>query len=404
MTTDTTKIIVIGLGYVGLPLAIELSKHFPVTGFDINKEKMATLAAGTDPCGEVASDELKNSSITFTSEPATIKEQDVIIVCVPTPIDEARKPDLFYVKSASELVGKHMKKGSTVIYESTVYPGVTEEVCLPILEKESGLKLGAFSIGYSPERINPGDHEHTIDKVVKIVAGNDPAALDKVDSVYSKITTTHRASSIRVGEAAKVIENIQRDLNIALMNELQIIFDKMEIPIHDVLAAAGTKWNFHPYRPGLVGGHCIGVDPYYLTYKAESVGHHPEVILAGRRINDTMHEFYAEKIILALAKEGIALKESRVLLLGMTFKPDVKDARNSRVKQLIERLQQYGITVEGCEPNLDDETVKRVFNVQNHPVDQLPDADLVFLAVKHREFAAMEKPKGLFLELNKVGG
>src|SRR3989344_2144409 len=284
-------IALVGLGYVGLPLALALAKHFTVIGFDVNKKRIAELKENKDLSGEISSEQLSMVNISFTSEPSLLKTAEMIIVCVPTPIDEHNNPDLYCLESASEIIGKNLSPHTMVVYESTVYPGVTEEVCLPLLEKNSGLKCGKeFKVGYSPERINPGDKEHTIHKVTKIVSGMDEESLNIVDSVYSTVTKTHRASSIKVAEAAKVIENIQRDLNIALMNEFALIFDKMHINVKEVLEAAGTKWNFHKYSPGLVGGHCIGVDPYYLTYKAQELGYHPEVILAGRKINDNMHK------------------------------------------------------------------------------------------------------------------
>src|SRR3989338_10632203 len=310
-------ICIVGLGYVGLPLAVAFSKHYSVVGFDINQKRVLELQAGKDASNCVEKSELELANITFTCEPSVIKNTQIIIVAVPTPVDDAKRPDLTALKSASQLIGQHLSAGALVIYESTVYPGVTEDVCLPLLEKESGMKLSKkqFFLGYSPERINPGDTQHRLDNVIKIVSGHDAPTLEKVTTLYETIVSAgvYRAASIRVAEAAKITENIQRDVNIALMNELSIIYSKLGIDTSDVLAAAGTKWNFHKYHPGLVGGHCIGVDPYYLTYKAEGLGYHPEVILAGRRINDSMHKFYASKILKSLQR-----KDSKsVLILGL---------------------------------------------------------------------------------------
>jgi len=338
-----TKICIVGLGYVGLPLACLLSKNYSVTGFDVNEKKIKDLKDGLDETGEVEG--LDECNITYSSDPAVIKDANFIIVAVPTPIDEDRKPDLNLVKSATELVGKNLTQGSIVVYESTVYPGCTEEICLPILAKESGLKLGSdFKIGYSPERVNPGDKEHTIDKVVKVVSASDSEALEKVAEVYGSITKVHKTSSIKVAEAAKVIENVQRDLNIALMNELALIFDKLGISTKEVIEAAGTKWNFHKYQPGLVGGHCIGVDPYYLTFKAQDLGYDPKVILAGRGVNEYMSEFVANKL------KG----KKKILIMGLTFKENVPDVRNSKAKDLVDKLQEQDSEVFGHDPVLKD--------------------------------------------------
>jgi UDP-N-acetyl-D-glucosamine/UDP-N-acetyl-D-galactosamine dehydrogenase len=380
---EPTSVCVVGLGYVGLPLAIELNKHFPVVGFDVNKQRIEELRNNNDSSGEVASGKLVESSISFTWDQTKIRETNFIIICVPTPIDKHKKPDLKYLRASSETIGKNLRSGSIVVYESTVYPGVTEEVCIPVLEEASGMKCGVgFKVGYSPERINPGDTEKTIDKITKIVSGSDIESTHKIDEVYGKITSTHKAPSIRVAEAAKVIENIQRDLNISLMNELAILFDKMDLNVTEVLEAAGTKWNFHSYYPGLVGGHCIGVDPYYLTYKAEEVGHHADVILAGRRINDNMHKFYAHKIIKRLHKSG----GNSVLLLGLTFKPNVSDYRNTRVKHLIKELQHYGVKVYAYDPYISKEIVENHFNATHYdPTLTQPSIDLSVLAVSHRK-------------------
>ena len=375
---DSQKICVVGLGYVGLPLAIALNKHYSVVGFDVNQTRINELQQGNDGSNEVSDNELQASSITFTTNPVEINTCNFIIVCVPTPIDKHKKPDLTYLESSSELIGKNLSSGSIVIYESTVYPGVTEEVCVPILEKYSGLKYHQdFKIGYSPERMNPGDKERSVDKIVKIVSGSDHEALDIVNQVYSKITRTHQASSIKVAEAAKVIENIQRDLNIALMNELAIIFDKMNIKTTDVLKAAGTKWNFHHYTPGLVGGHCIGVDPYYLTHKAMELGYHPEVILAGRRINDSMHKHVTDMIIRELNSAGKVLKNSKIIVMGLSFKENVKDYRNSKALDLINGLQSYGINVYGCDDLLGKEIIENKFNTNYIGVENLKNIENV---------------------------
>jgi UDP-N-acetyl-D-glucosamine/UDP-N-acetyl-D-galactosamine dehydrogenase len=378
------KICVVGLGYVGLPLALELSKHFETFGFDVNEERINTLIAGQDYSNDIGEEKIKLSKLRFTLNPKKINESNFIIVCVPTPIDATNNPDLGLIKLASVMVGKNLSEGSTVVYESTVYPGVTEEICLPILEKESGLKHGInFKVGYSPERINPGDKEHTLNQIVKVVSGSDKESLELIDQVYNKITKTHRAQNIKVAEAAKVIENIQRDLNIALMNELAIIFDKMGINTKHVLDAAGTKWNFHKYSPGLVGGHCIGVDPYYLTYKSGQLGYHPEVILAGRRINDNMHKFFAEKIIKQLISKKKQIKDARILVMGLTFKPNVKDYRNSRVKNFIHELKEYGLDVAAFDPMLDSNLIEKEFGVRYCDVRQAKNIDYFVLAVNH---------------------
>lgn len=400
---DERTIAVVGLGYVGLPLSLALAKHFPVIGFDVKEKRIAELKENLDKSGEVSSEELKATTVQFTNDAANLKETQFIIVCVPTPIDQYNKPDLYFMESASTVVGENLSKDAIVVYESTVYPGVTEEVCVPILEKSSGLKYGVdFKVGYSPERMNPGDKQRTVDKIVKIVSGMDKESLDIIDSVYGKVTTTHRASSIRVAEAAKVIENIQRDLNIALMNELAIIFDKMGISINDVLSAAGTKWNFHQYRPGLVGGHCIGVDPYYLTYKAEGLGYHPEVILAGRRINDNMHKHYASKVLKKLARKDRFQLSPSVLVLGLTFKPNVADYRNSRVKHFIDELKEHNVRVSGYDPLLDREIVEKEFGVVWHdPKERKEHFDLAVMTVNHDELIKMEQ-QGLLKHVEVV--
>src|SRR3989344_6053168 len=386
-------IAVVGLGSVGLPLALAFAAHFPTIGFDVNAQRISELQQEDDHSRETSSEELKATNMLFTHDPKELKKANFIVVCVPTPIDDYNKPDLGFMESASKVVGENLSPKTIVVYESTVYPGVTEEVCVPILEKASQMKCGVdFKAGYSPERIDLGDKERTINKVVKIVSGMDEDSLNTIEQVYGKITKIHRAPSIKVAEAAKVIENIQRDLNIALMNELAVIFDKMQIPINDVLAAAGTKWNFHHYHPGLVGGHCIGVDPYYLTYKAEGVGHHPEVILAGRRINDNMHKFYAAKVLKILAKKERLQLSPSILVLGLTFKPNVADYRNSRVKHFIEELQEHNVRVFGYDPLLNKEIVEKSFGVQWHdPTTEKSAFNLTVLAVEHDELQTLLK-------------
>lgn len=385
---------VVGLGYVGLPLALALNKYFPLIGFDVSEKRISELKNNFDLSGEVNEEELKQSSIEFTTEAAKIKEANFIVICVPTPVDKHKKPDLYFMESSSEIVGKNLSPDSIVVYESTVYPGVTEEICIPILEKNSGLKGGRdFKVGYSPERINPGDKEHAINKVTKIVSGMDEESLKRVDFVYSKVTKTHRASSIKVAEAAKVIENIQRDLNIALMNELALIFHRMGLKTKDVLAAAGTKWNFHSYLPGLVGGHCIGVDPYYLTHKATELGYHPEVILAGRRINDSMHKHLVELLVKGFNEKGQVLKETKLLVMGLTFKENVRDHRNSKAEDLINELKSYGAEVYGYDPLLGKELVEKMFGVPYLEVEKGEGIDGVIIISPHRQFKNLDWKK-----------
>ena len=387
---NNEKIAVIGLGYVGLPLAVLLDTEFNVTGCDINIERVNELKKGFDRTGEVSSERLKSCSIEFTDDPCKISEAKVIIVTVPTPIDEHKIPDLRPVKAATRTVGKYMQKGSIIVYESTVYPGVTEEECVPILEKESGLKWKEdFHVGYSPERVNPGDKEHTIDRIVKVVAGDTPEVTEILAQIYGSVITAgvHKAPDIKTAEAAKVIENTQRDLNIALMNELSIIFNKMGIDTKAVLEAAGTKWNFLRFEPGLVGGHCIGVDPYYLTFKAQEIGYHPEVILAGRRINDYMGKFVAENTVKKLIKAGKAVKGSKVLILGITFKENISDIRNSKVIDIYNELREYGIEVYVYDPYAYPEEVKEEYGMELvENIDRHKPYDAVVLAVKHRQF------------------
>lgn len=384
------KICVVGLGYVGLPLAVLLSKYFSVIGLDINKKKIDELNRGIESMGEVDASTLKIGDIEYTADSNAVARAKYIIVAVPTPVDEFNQPDLFLVEKATEMIGQHLQEGSIVVYESTVYPGVTEEVCLPILEKISGLKGGqGFWVGYSPERVNPGDKLHTIDKVVKVVSGMDAVSLDLVAKVYGELTTVHRATSIRVAEAAKVIENTQRDLNIALMNELAILFHKMGFSVYDVLAAAKTKWNFLPFEPGLVGGHCIGVDPYYLTYKAQAVGHHPEVILAGRHINDSMHKYIAHEIIKEAVRSGKDVNQLKFVMLGITFKENVTDVRNSKVALLHKELVDFGVECAVYDPVASDGDIHHEYGIEMSTKESLPKADVLIVAVGHDEFRKM---------------
>lgn len=397
---------VVGLGYVGLPLAVEFGKKIETIGFDLSSEKVESYKRFCDPTGEMSGDDLRAATkLTVTTDPALIAKADYIIVAVPTPVDKAHQPDFSPLVGSSTSVGRHMKKGAIVIYESTVYPGATEEICVPILEKESGLKWKQdFHIGYSPERINPGDKEHTVTKILKVVSGDDADSLEKVAQLYETVITAgvHRASSIKVAEAAKVIENTQRDLNIALMNELAIIFDKLGIDTLEVLQAAGTKWNFLPFRPGLVGGHCIGVDPYYLTHKADMLGYIPQVILAGRRINDGMGKFIAEQTVKQMIQAGSHVKGAKVIVLGLTFKENCGDLRNSKVIDIINELKTYGIEVLVHEPIGDADEAKHEYGVSLTAWDKLPQADAIVAAVAHKEF--LERPLSDFLGKLKQGG
>ena len=392
-----TPIAVVGLGYVGLPLAVALAKHFSVIGFDIAVERIAQLEKGWDHTGEVDDAAMAATSITFTSDPAALAGAGIIIVAVPTPVDNHKTPDLTPVVKACATVGRAMSKGSIVVFESTVYPGVTEDVCVPILKKESGLTFGSdFSVGYSPERINPGDKIHTLESVVKIVSGSDERTLDLLAKIYGAVVEAgiHKASSIRVAEAAKVIENTQRDLNIALMNELAVIFHNLGIDTLEVLEAAGTKWNFLPFRPGLVGGHCIGVDPYYLTYKAEETGYQPQVILAGRRINDSMGRYVANTAVKMMIQAGRQIKDAKVGIFGLTFKENVPDLRNSKVIDIITELVDFGATVLVHDPLADNDEAKAEYGVSLLPLEDLHDLDALILAVGHAPFAAI-RPKDL---------
>ncbi len=383
------KIAVIGLGYVGLPVAVAFGKKHRVVGFDVNQARIAELKAGEDRTLEVESDDLKQADILFTADENELDNADFYIVAVPTPIDEARQPDLRAMMGASASVGRHLSKGDIVVFESTVYPGATEEDCVPVLEAQSGLKCGEdFTVGYSPERINPGDKEHTFTKITKIVSGQDAKTLDIVDAVYSSVVTAgvHRASSIKVAEAAKVIENTQRDLNIALMNELAVLFKRMDVDTLDVLEAAGTKWNFLPFRPGLVGGHCIGVDPYYLTHKAEKLGYRPEVIQAGRRINDKMGAFVVHECVKLLIKSDKHVKSSKVAILGLTFKENCPDLRNSRVEDVIREFRDYGIDPIVHDPWADKAEAKSEYDVELVDAEALSDLDAVVVCVSHHQF------------------
>lgn len=387
------KIAVIGLGYVGLPVALAFARRFPGTvGFDVNERRVAALREGRDVTGEVSAADLSSAGLIATTDPASLEDRTFFIVAVPTPIDDSKRPDLGPVRRATETVGRALKKGAVVVYESTVYPGVTEEVCGPILERVSGLRRGVdFKLGYSPERINPGDKEHTLERIIKVVSGEDPPTLERVAQAYSAIIKAgvHRAPSIRVAEAAKVIENTQRDLNIALMNELSMIFDRMGIRTQDVLEAAATKWNFLRFSPGLVGGHCIGVDPYYLTAKAEELGYLPQVILAGRRINDGMGAFVAQKLVKLLVQAGRAVPGARVGVCGLTFKEDVPDLRNSRVPDIVRELADFGIRPLVHDPHADPAEALAEYGVELRPLEELTSLDAMVLAVPHRAYREM---------------
>jgi len=394
MQTDTKKIAIIGLGYVGLPLAVEFGKKRTAIGFDINQERIAQLIDGVDFTLETEPEELAEASgLSFTAEVSNIADCSIFIVTVPTPIDDHKRPDLTPLIKASETVGGVLKKGDIVIYESTVYPGATEEDCVPVLERVSGLKFNQdFFCGYSPERINPGDKEHRLPTIRKVTSGSTPEIADEVDALYADIITagTFKAASIKVAEAAKVIENTQRDLNIALVNELAIIFNKMEIDTLSVLEAAGTKWNFLPFRPGLVGGHCIGVDPYYLTHKAEAIGYHPHVILAGRRINDGMGSYVAGEMVKAMMKRRIQVNGAKVLVLGLTFKENCPDLRNTRVVDVIAELEDYGVDVDVYDPWAAAAEAQEEYGIDIIDAPQAGSYDAVLAAVAHREFAEMD--------------
>ncbi|MGC8121849.1 Vi polysaccharide biosynthesis UDP-N-acetylglucosamine C-6 dehydrogenase TviB [Marinobacter sp. VGCF2001] len=387
------KIAVVGLGYVGLPLAAAFGEKREVVGFDINTKRIAELGDGIDATRELSSEELVAAShLSFTDTVEGIADCQVYIVTVPTPIDEFKTPDLTPLVKASETVGKVLKQGDIVIYESTVYPGATEEVCVPVLEKVSGLTFNKdFFAGYSPERINPGDKEHRVTTIMKVTSGSTPDIADEVNNLYADIITagTHKASSIKVAEAAKVIENTQRDLNIALMNELSMIFSRIGIDTHEVLAAAGTKWNFLPFKPGLVGGHCIGVDPYYLTHKAQAIGYHPEIILAGRRVNDNMGPYAAAELVKAMIKKGHTIASSRVLVMGLTFKENCPDLRNTRVIDVVNELKDFGCQVDVTDCWADNAEAEHEYGISLVAEPKAGEYDAVFLAVPHRDYSSM---------------
>lgn len=383
------KISVIGLGYVGLPLAVELAKKYDVYGFDVNKNKLDTYKSGVDVTGEVGDEAIKHTSLHFTNDATDLQLCKFHIIAVPTPINTDKTPNLAPIIGASEIIGRNLVKGSIVVYESTVYPGTTEEICIPILEKESGLTFGKdFKVGYSPERINPGDKVNTLTKIIKIVSGSDEDALKEISQVYDYIIEAgvHEAESIKVAEAAKVIENSQRDINIAFMNELSMVFNKMNINTKAVLEAARTKWNFLNFTPGLVGGHCIGVDPYYFTYKAEQLGYHSQIILAGRKINDNMGKHVASNVIKELIRANINIKNAKIAILGLTFKENVPDVRNTKVIDIIKELEDYGIEIIVHDPVADPEDVKREFNLDLAKEEELKDLDCVILAVPHNSY------------------
>lgn len=409
------KIAIVGLGYVGLPLAVEFGKKFPTVGFDLSVEKVAAYRNFVDPTGEVSSEDLRAATqLTCHIDPAVLSEADFIIIAVPTPVDEANQPDFSPLVSSSTTVGRYLKRGAIVVYESTVYPGATEEICIPVLEKESGMKWKQdFHVGYSPERVNPGDKERTITKITKVVSGDNAETLEKVAQLYASIIVAgvHKASSIKVAEASKVIENTQRDLNIALMNELSILFHKIGIDTLEVLKAAGTKWNFLPFRPGLVGGHCIGVDPYYLTHKADMLGYHPQVILAGRRINDGMATYVAQQTVKKIIQAGGCVKGSRVIVLGLTFKENCSDMRNSKVADLIKELQEFGCEVSVHDPLAEAKEAMHEYGIALTEWDLLPkQADAIIAAVSHSEYTnqpvtqllAKLKPGGVFIDIKST--
>ena len=386
------KISLVGLGYVGMPIAVAFAKKVDVIGFDLNAKKIELYKSGIDPTNEVGNDVIANTTVEFTADETKLKEAKFHIVAVPTPVNADHTPDLTPVEGASRIVGRNLTKGSIVVYESTVYPGVTEDVCVPILEKESGLKCGVdFKVGYSPERINPGDKVHRLETIVKIVSGMDDETLDTVAKVYELVVDAgvHRAANIKVAEAAKVIENSQRDINIAFMNELSIIFNKMGIDTKSVLEAAGTKWNFLKFYPGLVGGHCIGVDPYYLTYKAEQLGYHSQIILSGRRINDDMGKYVAESIVKNLIKADVAIKNAKVAILGFTFKENCPDTRNTKIIDIYNELREYGITATVADPAADADEAKHLYGMEFADINTIKDCDAVILAVAHEQFKTL---------------
>lgn len=390
------KLALVGLGYVGMPIAVAFSQKVDVIGFDLNAGKIEKYKNGVDPTNEVGDEAIKACTVDFTADEKKLQEAKFFIVAVPTPVNSDHTPDLSPVEGASTILGRNLTKGSIVVFESTVYPGVTEDICVPILEKESGLKCGVdFKIGYSPERINPGDKVHRLESIVKIVSGMDEETLEEVANVYSLVVAAgvHRAESIKVAEAAKVIENSQRDINIAFMNELSIIFHKMGIDTKSVLEAAGTKWNFLKFYPGLVGGHCIGVDPYYLTYKAESLGYHSQIILSGRRINDDMGKYVAESLVKNLIKADLSVKNARVAILGFTFKENCPDTRNTKVIDIYKELQEYGITPIVVDPAADAAEAERLYGITFAQMEEVKDMDAVIIAVSHKQFLTLDQEK-----------
>lgn len=390
------KLSLVGLGYVGMPIAVAFARKIKVVGFDLNAAKIDLYKSGVDPTNEVGDDVIKNTTVEFTADPSKLREAKFHIVAVPTPVNDDHTPDLTPVEGASRILGQNLTKGSIVVFESTVYPGVTEDICVPILEKESGLKCGVdFKIGYSPERINPGDKVHRLETITKIVSGMDEETLNEVAHIYELVVEAgvYRAESIKVAEAAKVIENSQRDINIAFMNELSIIFNKMGIDTKSVLSAAGTKWNFLKFQPGLVGGHCIGVDPYYLTYKAEQLGYHSQIILSGRRINDDMGKYVAENLVKNLIKADIPVKSAKVAILGFTFKENCPDTRNTKVIDIYKELQEYGITPMVVDPAADAAEAKRLYGITFNTMEDIKDMDAVIVAVSHKQFLALDKEK-----------
>ncbi|MDR7306054.1 nucleotide sugar dehydrogenase [Rhodoferax saidenbachensis] len=411
MLSRETTVAIVGLGYVGLPLAVEFGKKYKTIGYDSSEGKVLACREHRDPSGELSAADLRAATLLeVTADPHRLAEADFVIVAVPTPVDAAHIPDFSPLVGASTVIGRHIRAGVTVVYESTVFPGATEEVCIPVLEKESGFKwLKDFHVGYSPERVNPGDKDRTITKIVKVVAGDDEATLQRVGDLYESIITAgvHRASSIKVAEAAKVIENTQRDLNIALMNELSIIFDKLNIDTLEVLSAAGTKWNFLPFRPGLVGGHCIGVDPYYLTHKAEMLGYNPQVILAGRRINDGMAAYVAQQTVKQMSAAGGSIKGAKVIVLGLAFKENCLDIRNSKVADLVRELEDYGCEVIVHDPIAIPAEAQHEYGITLTPWESLPIGDALVVAVSHRQYLQMDlddlleklKPTGVFVDV-----
>lgn len=389
LVSGKEKLSLVGLGYVGMPIAVAFARKVKVVGFDLNAAKIDLYKSGIDPTNEVGNDVIKNTAVEFTADAAKLKEAKFHIVAVPTPVNDDHTPDLSPVEGASRILGQNLTKGSVVVFESTVYPGVTEDICVPILEQESGLKCGVdFKVGYSPERINPGDKVHRLETITKIVSGMDEETLDVVARVYELVVEAgvYRAESIKVAEAAKVIENSQRDINIAFMNELSIIFNKMGIDTKSVLAAAGTKWNFLNFQPGLVGGHCIGVDPYYLTYKAEELGYHSQIILSGRRINDDMGQYVAENLVKNLIKADIPVKSAKVAILGFTFKENCPDTRNTKIIDIYNELREYGITAKVTDDNADADEAKRLYGITFTPMKEIKNCDAVILAVAHESY------------------